>query len=421
MPLTTRRTLKRHVQCLKIQSLSRTFQDAITVTRLLGLRYLWIDALCIVQDDPQDWLEQAGQMCSIYQNSSVTIAVHSSKGPLDGFLWRRTVPDSLRISPRGTKPPFWIKVDPLSDDAISRAFGNSEITGRGWITQELCLSQRVLHFVEDRVTWECHHEDCSSVHPSEDHMERFRKRSVHPSQDWLPFVTAYSTCRTTKESDKLAAIAGVAQAWPRNDTYFQHNGYYCGIFDDDVHGSLLWYRAHSSVIRRAQRAPAWSWASVDGEICFIREETLSGRLLPLMEIHSIECNCGRDPNGHFLCSSAWIRLNAAIQDGLAVGFVERSKRFDSTPINGPRYVTTLDYLTQRVVGWAIFDCDIEDHPKFRYVQIAAKVVGGHRRGSFVVIVKPCPKSTGRYLRVGMGYIVEAEVLTRFSQEDITLR
>ncbi|KIW19547.1 hypothetical protein PV08_00119 [Exophiala spinifera] len=421
MPLKTlRRTLKRYLQSLEIQSLPQTFQDAITVTRLLGIRYLWIDALCIIQDDPKDWLEQAGQMCSIYQYSSLTIAIHSAKSPLDGFLWRGTVPNSLRVSPRGTRPTFWLQIPPLSDNAIRRAFGDSQITGRGWITQELCLSQLVLHFVEDRVIWECCHEDCATAHPSEDHMERFRKRSVRPSQDWLPFVSAYSTCRTTKESDKLAAIAGIAQAWPRNSAYFRHNGYYCGVFDDDVHSSLLWFRAHSLLIRRAGRAPHWSWASVDGGILFIRDTIQSGRLLPLMEVDSIDCICRRDLNGHFLCTRSYIRLNAAIGDGFKVGFIEKSKRFYSAPLDGPRYVTTLGYLAERVVGWAIFDCDIDDHPKFRYVQVAAKVADGNRKGSFVVIVKPCPKSIGLYLRVGMGYLFKAEVLKTFQREDITL-
>jgi hypothetical protein len=83
---TTRRTLKRHLKFLETQSLPQTFQDAITVTHLLGIRYLWIDALCIIQDDHQDWVDQAAAMGSIYQHSLVTIAIHSAKNSLDGFL-----------------------------------------------------------------------------------------------------------------------------------------------------------------------------------------------------------------------------------------------------------------------------------------------------------------------------------------------
>ena len=116
---TTQRTLKRHMQSLEFQNLPQTFQDAIRVTRLLGIRYLWIDSLCIIQDDHQDWLNQAAEMGSIYQHSLVTIAVHSAQNSSEGFLWRRTVPDVLEISPRSPCPAFWLRIPPLSDQAIS--------------------------------------------------------------------------------------------------------------------------------------------------------------------------------------------------------------------------------------------------------------------------------------------------------------
>lgn len=370
----------------------------------------------------QDWIDQAGQMCSIYQHSSVTIAVHSAENSLAGFLWRRQVPNSLEISPRSTNPKFMLEIPQLSEEAIYRRLGSSQITPRAWITQELCLSQVVLHFVEDRAIWECYHEDCATTHPFEDYMEIFQKRSAHPSQDWLPFVANYSTCSMTKESDKLAAIAGVAQAWPRDSNYFQHGGYYCGIFDDDVHSSLLWYRTDSRLIRRTHRAPSWSWASVDGEISFICEEISFRHLPPLMEITSLNCTCGRNLKDHFLCTCCHIQVKAVVQDDIEVSFGERSKRFYSTPANGPRYVTTLGYFDKRAVGWAIFDCGIqdEDYSIFRYVPVVAKVVNDTTRGFFVIIVKPSSGGIRNYLRVGMGYVFDTDPLKTFSQEEFVL-
>jgi hypothetical protein len=175
----------------------------------------------------------------------------------------------------------------------------------------------------------------------------------------------------TKESDKLPAIAGIAQAWPRDGTYFRHRGYYCGIFDDNVHGSLLWYGEHSPLIGKPKRAPTWSWASVDGKILFISCDLVSGALLPIMEVISLDCKCGRELDGHFLYTSYYIRMIAPIGDGLETGFVEKSKRFYSTPTDGPRHVICLQYQSNPVVGWAIFDCVVRDG-KFRCVQIAAK-------------------------------------------------
>lgn len=56
------------------EDLNNTFKNAIEVTKRLGLRYIWIDSLCIIQDDSNDWEEQAAQMVSIYKNAHVTIA-----------------------------------------------------------------------------------------------------------------------------------------------------------------------------------------------------------------------------------------------------------------------------------------------------------------------------------------------------------
>ena len=100
MPLqTTRRNLKQHCKGISYQCLPSTFRDAVIVTRMLGIKYLWIDALCILQDDQDDWLKQSSQMGSIFKDSLITIAIHSAKNSSEVFLWRRHVPDFLRIQP----------------------------------------------------------------------------------------------------------------------------------------------------------------------------------------------------------------------------------------------------------------------------------------------------------------------------------
>lgn len=64
-----------------LSDLPPLFQDAIIITRQLGLRYLWIDSLCIIQDSLRDWETEAAKMASIYQNSYVTIsATDASNG-----------------------------------------------------------------------------------------------------------------------------------------------------------------------------------------------------------------------------------------------------------------------------------------------------------------------------------------------------
>jgi Heterokaryon incompatibility protein (HET) len=425
MPLmTTRRTLKRHLQSLNIQDLPLMFRDAIIITRLLGIRYLWIDALCIIQDDHHDWGNQASEMGSIYQHSLVTIAVHSAKNPLEGFLWRRAVPAVLDISPRrcgnGAQPAFCLTIPPLSDHAISTSFLEGKLAKRAWVVQELCVSQRVLHFVEDRLFWDCLHKDDSFLYLENALAEIFRNRDLQPSIDWLRFIEGYSSCQMTKEGDKLPAIAGIAKLWPRASSYFHYGGYYCGIFNDDVHNSLLWLRKGRDLIRKADRAPTWSWASVDGEISFIQTcHPGNASLIPDMEVIAFECGCGSHSNSHFICKSCSIRLKAVAVDGLELGFPEKSKRFYFAPVSGPRRLFSL-LSESRCVGWAVFDGYARDHPNFRYIRISAVSVNCRTTGICVLIVRPCPKRIGLQVRAGMGYIFYTKVFDKLSHEIITI-
>jgi hypothetical protein len=83
---TTRQNIGDHKKGIPWEALPKTFQDAIQVTRLLGIWYIWIDALCIVQDDYEDWERQAGRMATIYQNSFITIAATSAISPNAGLF-----------------------------------------------------------------------------------------------------------------------------------------------------------------------------------------------------------------------------------------------------------------------------------------------------------------------------------------------
>ena len=78
-----------HREGIAWKALSKTFQDAVILTRRLGYQYLWIDSLCIVQDDPKDWEGQASQMAQIYSNSDLTIAATKSEDESRGCFSNR--------------------------------------------------------------------------------------------------------------------------------------------------------------------------------------------------------------------------------------------------------------------------------------------------------------------------------------------
>lgn len=85
----TKETEEELLQGVRVEKLSRTFQDAVKVCRKLNQRYIWIDSLCIKQDSPEDWIQEAGQMHLVYANSYCTIAAVCARGDEEGFLRSR--------------------------------------------------------------------------------------------------------------------------------------------------------------------------------------------------------------------------------------------------------------------------------------------------------------------------------------------
>ncbi len=130
-----------------INLLPRTFQDAITVTKKLHFRYLWIDALCIVQDDFDDWLKEAALMGQYYRDCGVNISALSAHGGGDGFLHPRppisVVQFQAGLNLRRSQSPW------------SEVFQQSPLSQRAWVLQERLVSPRIIHFSDRELFWEC--------------------------------------------------------------------------------------------------------------------------------------------------------------------------------------------------------------------------------------------------------------------------
>lgn len=94
---TTIATLQSRISGLNFESLPRTLQDAITVTRLLGFKYLWVDALCIVQDSTTDKIAEINSMGNVYKNATITIAAANASSVNEGFLEKENPPNCARL------------------------------------------------------------------------------------------------------------------------------------------------------------------------------------------------------------------------------------------------------------------------------------------------------------------------------------
>ncbi|KAF8860244.1 HET-domain-containing protein [Acephala macrosclerotiorum] len=161
-----------HCQGIAFSSLPKTFQDAIVFTRKLGVRYLWIDSLCIIQDSKKDWITESSKMASIYQGSFLTLAATKSSNG-DGGCFSSISPDppDFRVSIGDPSHAVYVREklhhwDTLAYSQLAVMF---PLLTRGWTYQERLLAPRVLHFCEKELVWECLEDiccECSSFKPA---------------------------------------------------------------------------------------------------------------------------------------------------------------------------------------------------------------------------------------------------------------
>lgn len=140
------------------ERLPRTIRDAVAVTVGLGLRYLWIDSLCIIQDDDggADWKSESKKMEHIFSNAFVTIAASAARSSVEGFLKTRPPRPCVQIPLADTTPHTrgTLYVCPFIDDFSDDVEG-SELCTRGWVLQERVLSRRTIFFGKKQMYWEC--------------------------------------------------------------------------------------------------------------------------------------------------------------------------------------------------------------------------------------------------------------------------
>ncbi|KAL1892344.1 hypothetical protein Sste5346_007082 [Sporothrix stenoceras] len=227
---------------IDLSTLPRTIQDAVLVCRRLNVQYLWIDALCIVQDDGDDWRREAAQMCNVYQRSHVTIAAHRASACQHGFLGAQEFGKDEHQS------VFWTESEKCSEDGMPlkkakmvlraeykdiHTLPTAPLGSRAWTLQEVVLPRRILHFFEYEMAWECqttHHCECGEttgfeaphlpmlglgLRSLDDDKKKIKAgddgRSVIAKLNWMSLVEQYSRRSLTRLSDKLIAMDGLAR------------------------------------------------------------------------------------------------------------------------------------------------------------------------------------------------------------------
>ncbi|KAH7398887.1 hypothetical protein DE146DRAFT_755879 [Phaeosphaeria sp. MPI-PUGE-AT-0046c] len=291
---TTRENIKGHTKGMKLADLPAIFQDAITMTRGLGCRYLWIDAVCIIQGEDGDFATESKRMEDVYSGAYCVLAASytNSFRLFDPRKSRASVPLGSERSQSGI-----IYACEMIDDFKAHVL-DGPLSLRGWVLQEHALARRTIFFTEHQTYWECGHgvrcETMTKMYNQYD--EAYQVNSVSaallgdpefpkilkPAEHgerilrFQELYQQYSRLELTAEYDRPAAIDGLQTRLLRAMNV--DGGF--GVLEDPknpglLRRSLMWHRSTETLKiidfpEDREKVPSWSWMSVSGPIDYVK-------------------------------------------------------------------------------------------------------------------------------------------------------
>ncbi|KAK4159778.1 heterokaryon incompatibility protein-domain-containing protein [Cladorrhinum sp. PSN259] len=271
---------------LPIAQLPKTFRDAALIAHTLGIRYIWVDSLCIEQDaSKEDWVSEAPNMHRVYGEARLNIIAGYSEDPYGGLFRHRDplTTEMIVVEQNNAEGHAILHCSRSTTDEFEQA----PLMGRGWVFQERLLAPRILHFGKNQVYWRCRDLFAGESFPF-GIVERSEKpytaglgiewRDAITSNglqhgDWLKLwqkmIMDYSRCALTYPEDKLVALSGIAKLAGK----ILGDRYVAGMWWKDLAPLLCWYRSmldQRPVGPRPKtyRAPSWSWASIDNPVAY---------------------------------------------------------------------------------------------------------------------------------------------------------
>jgi hypothetical protein len=269
---TTKATLHERESGIEPHLLPKTFQDAMVVTRRLSIRYLWIDSLCIIQDDELDWERESSRMASVYGSAYLVIsATHAAQGSGGCFSERSLSAAAVLCythkTPNNEEIPIYVQAasEIHSSYETSGIFDSKPtpklpVLSRSWCFQERLLATRVLHFAGEDLVWECRSKttcECMGLdlwNRTKSIQRKFLDER-HSYELWHRLLKLYMSRHITYPSDRLPAISGIAQQMQRAGL----GDYIAGLWKENLFADLLWYSFPAQRAERC-RGPSWSWA-----------------------------------------------------------------------------------------------------------------------------------------------------------------
>lgn len=265
---------------IRTDQLPKTIQHAVYTTSQLGLQWLWVDSLCIVQDSQEDWEREAAEMFDIYRGCHITIAALGASNSDDGLFANR---DPLMYAPC---PLISLAGD--SDVCVystrslvfTAAYEEWPLYKRGWVMQERVIAPRTVKF-GPFLSWECRElkTDEFDFEPSSRNDPIcgtfYRSIQEHPGltakyldgrnlqQLYLSLVSEFSEAELSIKSDRLQAISGIISAIQSRTGWDNASGLWVPF----INRELLWKKTYDNTeTRRTGLRPSWSWISLNGGI-----------------------------------------------------------------------------------------------------------------------------------------------------------
>ncbi|KAM7216896.1 hypothetical protein V8F06_007765 [Rhypophila decipiens] len=273
-PMTTRANFQSFMHDMPLDILPYTYRAAIKITRHLGIRYLWIDTLCMVpdQEDQEDFVSEVAKMSDYFSNATLSIVAGVPDLSTSIFLPRvppRFSPIRLNASEDlflgwlGTESycdPRGLNADRYPDGWRYKTHPHT----RAWNMQEIRLARRNLVFQADEglLTSQLYMQCQEEVRWENG---RTRRRTIEDFTDWYEQVEEYSGRQLMYWHDRLPAFSSLARNYLLT-TGGQCGQYLAGLWSEDLFRGLLW-RAHDArTAPPTYQVPSWSWASVNGKV-----------------------------------------------------------------------------------------------------------------------------------------------------------
>lgn len=326
--LTTKDSLGARMTRIDFEDLPGTLRDAVLVCRALGIQWLWVDVLCIVQDDPQDKLEQVKTMGEVYRSAILTIVPAFSLGSDEGFLSDTLDNVTLPFQRfhNNTSSGRQGSVCLIKKRPDTPKF---PIESRGWTMQERLLSTRLLFFHPGRIDWVCRQShlfagssSSYSVNLIDDSVTRRNRRwdkwdfnrsymNIDINEQvrrWFNLSWEFSGRTLSDPLDRLPALAGVAK-----ELRWEFPGigeYVAGLWTTNLAQQLLWriligrqpqWRLNQFI------GPSWSWVSIDTSVAFPTFATMRADIRLEILDHEIQHDVSSDRYGYLSAASLTVR------------------------------------------------------------------------------------------------------------------